>query len=231
MAPERHDDRTVGGDADFSLTALVRQWVKTSEALDRRGRPAGDTSPPRPRWTPPEVTSPAVPLPALPRRHRRSTAPSPGQSTRRLAVLIDVETTSSARADGLFAVLADHGQVSVCRAYADWASPGARDWWSAPLRQHGIQPHHHFDHDHDQRSLVALTIDAVDPARDTAVDLIALVGDLTSLQPLVVRLNAAGVKVLAFGTTATPVDVLALCHEFVDLTTLESACDLGKHRA
>ena len=112
---------------------------------------------------------------ALPRRRR-----PPPQSTRRLAVLIDAETTTAESAEALFDVLADQGTVSVCRAYADWTSPQAQGWWSAPLRRHGIQPYHQFGHDQDQRALVALTIDAVDLARESAVDVVVLVGDLVS---------------------------------------------------
>lgn len=197
--------------ADVALNHLVRQWMKTSQALEQRERPklvAGTA------------------LPALPRRRIATQV----QQTRRLAVLIDAESTTAEWAGALFAELADRGQVSVCRAYADWTSPAARDWWSAPLRHHGIQPHHHFGHDHDQRSLVALTIDAVDLARDADVDMVAIVGDLTSMHPLVVRLNAAGVQVLAFGTTDTPDDVRAQCHEFVDLTSLTDP-GRGRHRA
>jgi NYN domain len=223
-------------DKDASLAALVRQWMKTSEAVERQARPEGDDSPLRPTWTPPVERPPVseadlaiVPRPALPRRHKES-QPRP---TRRLAVLIDAQTAAPEAADVLFEVLADQGTVSVCRAYADWTSPEARGWWSAPLRQHGIQPHHHFAHHGDQSALVALTIDAVDLARDSAVDTVVLVGDLTSQHPLVAWLNAAGLQVLAFGTTSTPDDVRALCHEYVDLTSSEGVVCAhgGKHCA
>jgi hypothetical protein len=234
------DDQVAAG-ADFSLATVGRQWLTTSEAVERQARPGGDDSPLPPRWTPPmEVPpdnegdpGPAVAhLPrqepvALPRRRRQP----PPRPARRLAVLIDAESTTAEWADELFDVLAEQGTVSVCRAYADWTSPEARGWWSSTLRQHGIQPHHHFGHDHDQRALVALTIDAVDLARESAVDAVVLVGDLVSVHPLVVRLNASGLQVLAFGTTSTPDDVKALCQEFVDLSSLGSLETPGRHRA
>jgi hypothetical protein len=227
--------------ADVSLAALVRQWLTTSEAVERQARPGGDESPPRPRWTPPMEVLPGnegdlapvvKPVPtlepvALPRR-RRQPQPRPA---RRLAVLIDAKTTTSESADALFAVLADQGTVSVCRAYADWTSTEVRGWWSSTLRQHGIQPHHHFGHDPDQRALVALTIDAVDLARESAVDAVVIVGDLVSLHPLVERLNASGLQVFAFGTTSTPDDVKALCQEFVDLSSRGNLDTAGRHRA
>ncbi|UUZ61490.1 hypothetical protein [Nocardioides sp. B-3] len=67
-----------------------------------------------------------------------------------------------------------------------------------------------------------------------AVDAVAIVGDIASLHPLIVRLNAAGVPVLGFGTSPTPDDVKARCHEFVDLShSLEEQAPVysGKHRA
>lgn len=247
-----------GKDMDSSLTMLVRQWVTTSEAVDRRALPVGDDSPLPPKWTPPKEdplvsggslapvathspklaeVAPLAPgtgtspdqLPALPRRRRQPVA----RPTRRLAVLIDAETTSAESADALFDVLGDEGTVSVCRAYADWTSPQARGWWTAPLQRHSIQPYHHFGRPEDQRALVALTIDAVDLARESAVEVVVIVGDLVSLHPLVARLNTSGLQVYAFGTTPTPRDVRDLCHEFVDLSghTEIDADASGKHRA
>ncbi len=274
VAPVVEDDAAPNADF-FSLTTLVRQWLRTSEAVERQGRPEGDDSPLPPKWTPPkedplvsgglalvekispmvtpvapinpfgvdpvdpaapmsdeteesEVT-PAMPLPDLPRRRRQPVA----QPTRRLAVLIDAETTSADSADALFEALADQGTLSVCRAYGDWSSAKTRAWWPAPLRQHGIQPYHHFGGENAQRSLVALTIDAVDLAREAAVHVLVIVGDLVSLHPLVERLNASGLQIIGFGTTPTPRDVRDLCHEFVDLSGDPDTDpdNLGKHRA
>lgn len=214
---------------DLSLSALVRRWLTTSEAVERQARSSDDDSPLRPTWTPPpeDVRDSVAPLPVLPRR-RRGQHP---QTTRRLAVLIDVATTPAESADALFELLADQGAVSVCRGYADWTSLEARVWWPALLRQHAIQPYHHFGDGRDHRTLVALAIDAVDLARESAVDVVVLVGDLASAHPLVVRLNASGVRVIAFGTTPTPRDVRELCHEFVDLSGDLEPDNSGKHRA
>lgn len=222
--------RARGDVGDGSLSVLVRQWLNTTEALERQSRPEGDDSPLRPTWTPPREdplqTAETLPRP-LPRRRRQPAL----QPTRRLAVLIDAGSTSAESADSLFEALSDQGTVIVCRAYADWTAPDARDWWSAPLRQHAIQPYHHFGDEEDQRALVALTIDAVDLANASAVDTLVVVGDLASLHPLITRLNSSGVQVIAFGTTPTPRDVRELCHEFVDLSGKLDTDNTGKHRA
>jgi hypothetical protein len=147
-------------------------------------------------------------------------------------VLIDAHTTLPESLDGLFDALVDEGTVSVSRAYGDWSPMGSQEWMPQ-LRHHAIQPVHHFPTEHDQRSMVAMTIDAVDLARDSAVDVLVLVGDLASGHPLLQRLNACGIPVLAFGPTDTPYDVRALCEEFVDLGFLDAreSVGAGRHRA
>lgn len=174
---------------------------------------------------------------ALPRRRRGRTQP---QLARRLGVLIDARVVTAESTDEVFDLLADHGSVNVARAYGDWSSPEGQELMPR-LRHHGIQPCHQFATAHgrshhrspDQRSLVALTIDAVDLARAGAVDVVVLVGDLTSAYPLVQRLNAAGVAVRAFGPSDSPEDVRGMCEEFTDLELLDSAPapGVGRHRA
>ncbi len=176
-----------------------------------------------------DVPPVAVPRPLLPHRRRGRTQP---QLARRLAVLIDARMIPPDRMTDLFDVLADHGTVNVSRAYGDWTAPDAQEWMPQ-LRQHGVQPCHQFAQEADHRSLVAMTIDAVDLSREAAVDVVAVVGDLTSAYPLVQRLNAAGVAVLAFGATDTPDDVRGLCEQFTDLALLGGprTVTAGRHRA
>jgi hypothetical protein len=190
------------------LTSLVRDWLTTSEDLDRHA-----------------VAARALEVPALPRRGDRHDSPA-----RRLAVLIDASTTPPAHADALFELLADAGRITVCRAYADWTAPTSQAWRSR-LRAHGIQPQHHFSSQGDQRAMVAMTVEAVDLARESAVDAVAVVGDLGSAHPLVARLNASGVAVLGLGPSHTPYDVRALCEEFIDLSFLDVHRSRGRHRA
>lgn len=150
----------------------------------------------------------------------------------RMAVLIDAASTAPGAVDALFPVLSGYGVVTIRRAYADWTKPDLRPWF-AKLRRHDIQPVHHFaDHQFEQ-ALVVLTIDAVDIARETAVDAVALVGDLGSSLPLVNRLRAAGLHVLVVGSPRTPHTLKAACDEFIDASTLTntSLSNPGKHRA
>lgn len=78
-----------------------------------------------------------------------------------------------------------------------------------------------------------MAIDAVDIARDAAVDEVMIAGDLTSALPLVHRLHAAGVRVVAVGAGHTPHDVRAACHEFIDTASIDGSVVVaqGRHRA
>lgn len=225
------------GPRSLELSALVRQWMATRTDLRTSGGQDGDVLHLVPTTSDDggsEADQPVTDVPedmrtGLPRRRKEVPRATPA---RRMGVLIDAHTTLPESLDGLFDALVDEGTVSVSRAYGDWSPVGSQEWMPQ-LRQHAIQPVHHFPTEHDQRSMVAMTIDAVDLARDSAVDVLVLVGDLASGHPLLQRLNACGVPVLAFGPTDTPYDVRALCEEFVDLGFLDAreSVGAGRHRA
>ena len=167
---------------------------------------------------------------AQPRLPQRPTGPEAEQALR-VAVLIDARRVSADVAAGLLGRLGERGSVNVCRAYADWSRAELGDWVGR-MRREGLHSFHHFPDD-DEQALVAMAIDAVDIARDAAVDELVIAGDLTSALPLVHRLHAAGVRVVAVGAGHTPHDVRSACDEFVDTATLEGTGvrPAGRHRA
>jgi uncharacterized LabA/DUF88 family protein len=78
-----------------------------------------------------------------------------------------------------------------------------------------------------------MALDAVDIAREAAIDEVVIAGDMTSMLPLVHRLHAAGVRVVVVGPGHTPHDVRAACDEFIPADALvgEQAVPAGRHRA
>ena len=66
-----------------------------------------------------------------------------------------------------------------------------------------------------------------------SVDEVVIAGDLTSSLPLIHRLHAAGVRVVAVGAGFTPHDVRAACDEFLDAVEVsgERVVPAGRHRA
>jgi hypothetical protein len=218
---------------DSELAALVRRWVGA-----RRGgalRTAPEPKAPAPQVRAPEVRAPDVterPAPAAAARAlpRRPVADEPEQA-RRVAVLIDARRITADAAAGLLDRLPGRGSVTVCRAYADWNRSDLGSWVEH-LRRQGLHSFHQFADD-DAQARVALAIDAVDIAREAAVDEVVLAGDMTSMLPLLHRLHAAGVRVVVVGPGHTPHDVRAACDEFVDEGSLvgEPAVPAGRHRA
>ena len=208
---------------DGELTSLVRRWMAVGTTVQDRVRRETIL-----RVAPePEHVEACAPLPPLP---RRTTGTHAGQ-VNKVALLIDARGMSADVAAGLLARLRERGSVNVCRAYADWGSAHLGEW-GGRMRREGLHSFHHFSHEDDQ-ALVAMAIDAVDIARDAAVDEVVIAGDLTSALPLVHRLNAAGVRVVAVGPEHTPYDVREACHEFIDLESIDGAQDdaVGRHRA
>lgn len=237
------DDRA--GD-ESELTSLVRRWMAGNRGLERSRREGTlrvAPAPPRPGahrdtveaaepTSAPaadvaDVTAPVPRAPTLPHR------PSPAETghARRMAVLIDARRVVEDVATGLLARLGERGSVAVCRAYADWnhADLGA---WVGSLRRQGLHSFHQFADDDDQ-ALVAMAIDAIDIAREAAVDEVVIAGDMTSMLPLVHRLHAAGVRVVVVGPAHTPHDVRAACDDFIDveLLAVERPVVAGRHRA
>lgn len=163
---------------------------------------------------------------------------SPPEPKQRLALLVDARATPPEAADSLIEVLAGMGSVTVRRGYADWTRPDM-DVWLGLLRRHGIQPVHHFSEEsaerYDQQTLVSMSVDAVDLARDSAVDLFVIVGNPGSMAPLVTRLHGSGVRVVAVGPESTPAGERARSDDFIDFATLTArpteSTRGGRHRA
>jgi hypothetical protein len=222
---------STGSLVDRELTSLVRRWMAAgSRAPERVRRETVLRVAPEPEVertaAPDEVVDSSAP--PLPRRG----AGLESEQVCRTALLVDARRVPAEAAAGLLARIAERGLVNVCRAYGDWSTPELGEW-AGRLRREGLHSFHHFS-DEDDRALVALAIDAVDIARDTAVDEVVIAGDLTSVLPLVHRLHGAGVRVVAVGAAHTPHDVRAACDEFIDTSSIVDGAlvvPAGRHRA
>lgn len=213
--PETVEPEPVEPEPVYVVGTTLTQVSETADLIE--GAPQVDL--------PSDETEPPSSFPPLP---QRATAT---EQVHRVALLIDARRVSADVASALLARLAERGAVNVCRAYADWNRSDLGDW-VAQMRSEGLHSFHHFSDDDDQ-ALVAMAIDAVDIARDAAVDEVVIAGDLTSALPLVHRLHAAGVRVVAVGSGRTPHDVRVACHEFIDTSLLDGTLVVaqGRHRA
>ena len=234
LAAVEDQGASTGSALDGELTSLVRRWMAAGSRVPERVRretvlrvapePGPEKTAERPA-APDEVVDSSAPLP------RRGAGVESDQVCR-TALLVDARRVPAEAAAGLLARIAERGPVNVCRAYGDWSTPELGEW-AGRLRREGLHSFHHFS-DEDDRALVALAIDAVDIARDTAVDEVVIAGDLTSVLPLVHRLHGAGVRVVAVGAAHAPHDVRAACDEFIDISTIVDGtieAPAGRHRA
>ena len=216
------EPRTAAESDDNELASLVRRWMGVRRGGTQRAEPAPPTRP-RPSGTTaraersvvvPDAPSAAtaVPPPVPP---FRADLPGPSRTTRGASPCSSTPAASPrTRPPGCSSVLPGRGSVTVCRAYADWTSSDLGSWVEH-LRRQGLHSFHQFADD-DEQARVALAIDAVDIAREAAVDEVVLAGDMTSMLPLLHRLHAAGVRVVVVGPGHTPHDVRSACDEFVD---------------
>lgn len=230
VAADLHHDDDVDVAQDGELTALIRRWIAVGGARQDRARRVGvlRVAPDlEDEGAPTRETAPPPAVPPLP--HRATGAEA--APVHRVALLIDAGRVSVDVTTALLTRLGERGAVNVCRAYADWSRSDLGDRVDQ-LRRGGLHSFHHYED--DDQALVAMAIDAVDIARDAAVDEVVIAGDLVSALPLVHRLHAAGVRVVVAGSRLTPHDVRAAAHEFIDTVSLDDGRDggaVGRHRA
>lgn len=216
----RGDARGDGATVDYAefreLATSVRKWLALTSA--------NEVSAERPGL---RALRPAVPDGPWQDRAEDVVAERP-------ALLIDAHHLTSERLPHLLeTVSAAYGSPAICRAYADWTTPGLGSWFPH-LRHYGVQPIHHFDTRAHSRSLVALALEALDLVERNGVTSLVLVGDLGAALPLVTRLKAAGVRVAVIGPDSNPDDVRRDAHEFMDIAALDGPAFTparGRHRA
>ncbi|MBX9466975.1 MAG: NYN domain-containing protein [Rhizobium sp.] len=142
--------------------------------------------------------------------------------SRRLAVLIDADNTSSKIADGLFEYVAGLGQASVRRIYGDFSSPRAKGW-ADTLMRHAIIPQQQFAYTTGKNSSdIALVIDAMDLLFSERVDGFCLVTSDGDFARLAARIREHGVDVFGFGEKRAPECFRQACQEFVFTESLVS---------
>lgn len=134
--------------------------------------------------------------------------------SRRLAVLIDADNTSSKIADGLFEYVARLGEASVRRIYGDFSSSRTKGW-ADTLTRHAIVPHQQFAYSPGKNSTdIALVIDAMDLLWSGRLDGFCLVASDGDFTRLATRIREEGLYVHGFGERQAPECFRLACGEF-----------------
>lgn len=135
--------------------------------------------------------------------------------SKRLAVLIDADNTSSRIADGLFEEVARLGEASVRRIYGDFASPRSKGWIDT-LTRHAIIPQQQFAYTTGKNaSDITLVIDAMDLLLSGRFDGFCLVSSDSDFTRLASRIREQGVDVFGFGEQKTPESFRQACRRFI----------------
>jgi uncharacterized protein (TIGR00288 family) len=137
-----------------------------------------------------------------------------------IALLIDADNVSREGIDPVLSVLATLGQVSIRRAYGNWAKTALKGW-DTTLHRYGIAPQQQFDLTKGKNATdMALTIDAMDLLYRGKVDGFAIMSSDSDFTPLAMRLRQDGVVVYGFGQGKTPQAFQTACTRFIEVDKL-----------
>lgn len=132
-----------------------------------------------------------------------------------VALLIDADNVALACLDQVLAALAEHGNLTVRRAYGNWFKPALKSW-DPELSRRGIRPVQQSDPMKGKNATdLALVIDAVDLLHTIRPDVYALVSSDSDYAPLAHFLRERGAKVIGLGRADTAESFRVACTQFV----------------
>ena len=138
-----------------------------------------------------------------------------GDTTAKLAVLIDADNAQPGIVEALLAEIAKYGTAHVKRAYGDWTGTSLRGWKEKLLAQ-SIQPIQQFAYTSGKNATdSALIIDAMDLLYSGRFDGFCLVSSDSDFTRLAARLRESGLTVYGFGERKTPKAFVAACDKFI----------------
>jgi hypothetical protein len=131
--------------------------------------------------------------------------------------LIDADNAAVSSLDQVLAALAQHGEVTVRRAYGNWFKSGLKAW-DVELTRRGIRPVQQSDPVRGKNATdIALVIDAVDLHHTIRPDVYGLVSSDSDYAPLAHFLRERGVTVIGFGRATTAESFRVACTLFVPI--------------
>ena len=134
-----------------------------------------------------------------------------------VALLIDADNAALGSLDRVLAALAEHGDLTIRRAYGNWFKPALKTW-DPELNRRGIRPVQQSDPVKGKNATdLALVIDAVDLHHTIRPDVYALVSSDSDYAPLAHFLRERGVTVIGFGRANTAESFRVACTSFVPI--------------
>ena len=142
----------------------------------------------------------------------------------RLAVLIDAENISATHAAHLMELVAQHGNPTIRRAYADWTNQHLASWRKI-LEKLVIRPVQQFHYSKGKNATdSALIMDAMELLleRDRRVDGFCIVSSDSDYTGLASRIREAGLTIHGFGRNDAAPSFVAACNAFAYLDLAEA---------
>lgn len=134
-----------------------------------------------------------------------------------VALLIDADNAALGSLDHVLAALAEHGDLTIRRAYGNWFKSALKAW-DPELNRRGIRPVQQSDPVRGKNATdMALVIDAVDLHHTIGPDVYALVSSDSDYAPLAHFLRERGVTVIGFGRANTAESFRVACTLFVTI--------------
>lgn len=132
-----------------------------------------------------------------------------------IALFIDCDNISYQAIEGILSELSKYGVVNIRQAYGNWTKDNLKNWESI-LLEHAIKPIQQFDYTKNKNATdILMTIDAIDMLHTKKIDAFAFATSDSDFTPVVMRVQAEGIKVFGFGEKKTPKAFMAACSQFI----------------
>ena len=132
-----------------------------------------------------------------------------------IALFIDCDNISHRSIEGIINELSKYGVVNIRHAYGNWTKDNLKNW-EEKLLEFAIKPIQQFDYSKNKNATdILMTIDAIDLLHTKDIDAFAFATSDSDFTPVVMRVQAEGIKVYGFGEKKTPKPFMAACSQFI----------------
>ena len=132
-----------------------------------------------------------------------------------IALFIDCDNISHKAIEGIINELSKYGIVNIRQAYGNWTKDNLKNW-EDKLLEFAIKPIQQFDYSRNKNATdILMTIDAIDLLHTKDIDAFAFATSDSDFTPVVMRVQAEGIKVYGFGEKKTPKPFMAACSQFI----------------
>jgi uncharacterized protein (TIGR00288 family) len=132
-----------------------------------------------------------------------------------IALFIDCDNISHRSIEGIINELSKYGIVNIRYAYGNWTKDNLKNW-EDKLLEFAIKPIQQFDYSKNKNATdILMTIDAIDLLHTKDIDAFAFATSDSDFTPVVMRVQAEGIKVYGFGEKKTPKPFMAACSQFI----------------